>query len=280
MIFQAREHLLRFPRPALVMGIVNITPDSFSDGGKFFEPDRAVDHALQLVAEGAEILDLGGESTRPRAVPVDEAEECRRVLPVLETLLSQTKVLISVDTQKESVALRALEAGAHIINDIAASVAKPRLWQALASTGAGYIAMHMQGSPQTMQANPRYDDVVMEVNEFFQKVMVETASHGVKNEQLALDVGIGFGKTLEHNLQLLANLGHFRMNKRPMLLGVSRKSFISKLLGADLNERLPGALASTLWGLEHGAQLIRTHDVKETVQAIRMHEAIQSRQNG
>ncbi|MGV3771718.1 MAG: dihydropteroate synthase [Verrucomicrobiales bacterium] len=279
MIFQARQHQFSFPRPALVMGIVNITPDSFSDGGNYFDPERAIDHALQLVEEGADILDLGGESTRPRALPVDEEEECRRVLPTLEKLMAHGNFVVSVDTQKEGVAIRALKSGAAIINDIAAGESKPKLWEELRKTGAGYIVMHMKGTPQTMQIEPRYENVTLEVNAFFEERVKCLKVAGVQEDQLVLDVGIGFGKTLEHNLQLLGNLGHFRMNKRPMMLGVSRKSFISKLLGVETHERLPAGIACVLWGLEHGVQLIRTHDVKETAQAIRMFEAIRMREN-
>ena len=275
MLFRARQFEFRFPRPALVMGIVNVTPDSFSDGGKFFDAHAAVAHALELVAQGAEILDIGGESTRPGAVPVSEAEELRRVIPVLERLVAQTKVALSIDTLKPAVARAALAVGASIVNDVGANRAGDAMWQIVAEFHAGYICMHAQGSPTTMQQNPAYTDVVREVGEFFsERLMTLLNETGIAAEQVALDPGIGFGKTLEHNLQLLAGLRSFTKWRRPLLLGVSRKSFIEKLTGAKLNERLPASLACATLAVESGVQIIRTHDVAETVQAVRMAEAI------
>lgn len=292
MIFRARQFHFRFPRPGLVMGIVNVTPDSFSDGGKFFSTDAAVAHALQLVEQGAEILDIGGESTRPHAQPVSEAEELRRVIPVIEKLIaklgrdalprvqadqqvSRTKppVLISIDTMKPAVARAALQAGASIVNDVAANRADDEMWRVVAGFGAGYVVMHMQGTPQTMQSNPTYTDVVREVEEFFQDRLRRLNACGVSSDQVVLDVGIGFGKTLEHNLQLLATMGSFTKFKRPLLLGVSRKSFIEKLLGTG-TARLPASLACASLAVESGANIIRVHDVAETVNAIRMTEEI------
>ena len=275
MLFRARQFEFRFPRPALVMGIVNVTPDSFSDGGKFFDAHAAVAHALELVAQGAEILDIGGESTRPGAVPVSEAEELRRVIPVLERLVAQTKVALSIDTLKPAVARAALAAGASIVNDVGANRAGDAMWQIVAEFHAGYICMHAQGSPQTMQQNPAYQDVVREVGEFFsERLMTLLNETGIAAEQVVLDPGIGFGKTLEHNLQLLASLRSFTKWRRPLLLGVSRKSFVEKLTGAKLNERLPASLACATLAIASGVQIIRTHDVAETVQAVRMAEAI------
>ena len=275
MIFKARHLQFRFPRPAIVMGIVNVTPDSFSDGGKFLDADAAVAHALELVAQGAEILDLGGESTRPGAVPVSLAEELRRVIPVIERLAAQTRVALSIDTLKPAVARAALVAGASIVNDVAANRAGDAMWKIVAEFDAGYICMHAQGPPQTMQHNPTYTDVVREVGEFFserlQTLLNET---GIAADQVVLDPGIGFGKTLEHNLQLLAGLRSFTKWRRPLLLGVSRKSFIEKLTGARLNERLPASLACATLAVESGVQIIRTHDVAETIQAVRMAETI------
>jgi dihydropteroate synthase len=256
------------------MGIVNVTPDSFSDGGRYLAPDAAVSHALELVRQGADLLDIGGESTRPQAAPVPEAEELRRLIPVIERLAPTVGIPISVDTQKAAVARAALAAGANIVNDIAANRTNDALWRIVAEAGAGYVAMHMQGTPQTMQQNPLYADVVEEVTAFFADRLERLAAAGVAREQVALDVGIGFGKTLEHNLELLRALGRFRKLRRPLLLGVSRKSFIGKLLGADVPARLPAALACAGWAVEQGVQIIRTHDVAETVQAVRMTEAL------
>jgi dihydropteroate synthase len=274
MILRARQFELSFPRPALVMGIVNVTPDSFSDGGCFLDPDAAVAHALELVEQGAGILDVGGESTRPGALPVDEAEELRRVIPVIERLVGRVSVPISIDTIKPAVARAALAAGASIVNDVAANREEAALWQVVAEAGAGYVCAHMQGTPQTMQANPAYNDVVREVGEFFFERLQRLSGCGVGRDQIILDPGIGFGKTLEHNLQLLAAVQRFTTFERPLLLGVSRKSFIGKLLGVDLGARLPGALACACLAVAAGAQIIRAHDVAETVRAIRMAEAI------
>jgi dihydropteroate synthase len=278
MIFSARQFEFVFPRPALVMGIVNVTPDSFSDGGKFLDADAAVEHGFKLVAQGAEILDIGGESTRPGAAPVGEAEELRRVVPVIEKLAAQVKIPVSIDTTKPAVARAALAAGASIVNDVSANRDHEALWQAVSDFRAGYICMHAQGGPATMQENPVYADVVREIGEFFQEQLANLLNRaGVTPEQMVLDVGIGFGKTLAHNLELLANLRSFTRLRRPLLLGVSRKSFIGKLLGAEVNERLPAALACATLAVEAGVQIIRTHDVAETVQAVRMTEALLAR---
>ena len=277
MIFCARQFKFVFPRPALVMGVVNITPDSFSDGGKFIDPARAVTHALELVAQGAELLDLGGESTRPGAAPVAEAEELRRVIPVVEQLAARVKIPLSIDTVKPAVARAALRAGAAIVNDVAAHREDDAMWRVVAECGAGYICMHAQGTPQTMQTNPVYADVVREVGEFFGGRLEKLNASGVGSDRVVLDVGIGFGKTPGHNLQLLAGLRSFTKWQRPLLLGVSRKSFIGTLLGADVAERLPASLACACLAVAAGVQFIRTHDVAETVQAVRMTEAVLAR---
>lgn len=278
MIFRARHFEFRFPRPTLVMGIVNVTPDSFSDGGEYCDADAAISHGLDLVQEGAAILDIGGESTRPGAAPVSEAEEIRRVLPVIEGLAARTQVPLSIDTVKPAVARAALASGASIVNDIAANRMEDAMWRVVAETGAGYVAMHMQGLPQTMQTRPVYDDVVHEVKDFLRDRMVQLHAAGIATDQVIFDVGIGFGKTLEHNLQLLGALRSFTTLGRPLLLGVSRKSFIGALTGANVAERLPGSLACACLAIEAGVQIIRTHDVTETVQAGRVTEAILERQ--
>jgi dihydropteroate synthase len=279
MLFTARQFEFRFPRPALVMGVVNVTPDSFSDGGKFLEPGAAVDHALELVAQGAEILDLGGESTRPGAMPVGEEEELRRVIPVIGKLAPQIKVPISVDTSKPAVARAALAAGASIVNDIAAATRTDfSMWKIVADSHAGYVVMHAQGSPPAMQENPAYRDVVRDISGFFsERLGLLLNEIGLPMEQVVLDVGIGFGKNLEHNLALLAGLKAFNKFRRPLLVGVSRKSFIGQLLGTEVQNRLPASLACAVLAVGDGANIIRTHDVAATVQAVRMAEAIYSR---
>ena len=274
MLLRARQFEFLFPRPALVMGIVNVTPDSFSDGGKFFEPALAVEHALAMMADGADILDVGGESTRPNAAPVSEAEELRRVLPVIEQLAAKVKIPLSIDTMKPIVAQAALAAGASLVNDVAANRNDDAMWRLAAETGAGYVAMHCQGTPQTMQVNPQYDDVLAEVSEFFFDRLEWLQAAGVRREQVVLDVGIGFGKTLAHNLELLAALKHFTKFERPLLLGVSRKSFLGQLLGLEVEARLPAGLACACWAVQADVQIIRTHDVAATIQAVRMTEAL------
>jgi dihydropteroate synthase len=278
MLLHARQFQIRFPRPALLVGVVNATPDSFSDGGRFFEPSAAVNHALKLAAEGADIIDVGGESTRPGATPVSEEEELRRVLPVIGELAQRTKALLSIDTTKPSVARAALEAGASMVNDVAANRFDGEMARVVAETGAAYVLMHMQGTPQTMQKNPSYKDVVAEVQEFFSKGLSQLAAFGVRSERVVLDVGIGFGKTLEHNLQLLRSLGSFTKWERPLMLGVSRKSFIGAITGeAEADGRLPGSLACACWARTAGVQLFRVHDVAATRQALKMTEAIMER---
>lgn len=274
MILRAGKFTFTFPRPALIMGIVNVTPDSFSDGGRFLDPDAAAAHALEMVNQGAEILDIGGESSRPGATPVSEAEELRRVIPVLERLAARVSVPISIDTVKPAVARAALQAGASIVNDIAANRDDDAMWHLVAERGAGYVCLHMRGTPQTMQARPVYDDVVREVKNFFSERIRRLSDCGVAEERVILDVGIGFGKTSAHNLRLLGRLREFGEHRRPLLLGVSRKSFLSAWPGSERVGRLPAGLACACLAVEAGVQMIRTHDVAETVQAVRATEAI------
>jgi dihydropteroate synthase len=280
MIFRAREFKFIFPRPALVMGIVNATPDSFSDGGTFLNPNAAVAHALKLAEQGAEILDIGGESTRPGARPVDEKEECRRVLPVIQKLAARLKnkphpPAISIDTMKSAVARAALEAGATIVNDVEANRSDDEMWRVVANFGAGYVVMH--APPGLHRKTVESGDIVHDVSGFFLERFRKLKAAGVRPEQIIFDPGIGFGKNLEQNLQLLACLGRLAALRRPLLLGVSRKSFIEKLFGLPVNERLPASLACAILGIESGAHIIRAHDVAETVQAIRMAEAVLKR---
>jgi dihydropteroate synthase len=246
----------------LVMGILNVTPDSFSDGGRYADIERAVAHAREMVAAGADIIDIGGESTRPGSQPVTVEEELRRVLTVIKQL---PDLLLSIDTTKPEVARQAVAAGAQIINDISAS-----LFEVARESGAGLVLMHMQGTPATMQQAPRYDDVVREVREFLAARLALAEARGVKRSQIAVDPGIGFGKTVEHNLQLLAQLEQLQELGCPIVVGASRKSFI----GGAPAERLPGSLAAAAWAVAHGASVVRVHDVAETVQVVRMIEAI------
>ncbi len=276
MVFKARTFEFRFPRPALVMGVLNVTPDSFSDGGRFLAPEAAVEHALEMVSQGAEVIDIGGESTRPGAAAVGEAEELLRVMPVLEKLAGQVKVPISIDTMKVRVAREALASGASIVNDVGASRNDPAMWELVRDTGAGYVCMHMQGAPPTMQLAPTYRDVVAEVGEFFEERLGVLRGCGVHPDQVILDPGIGFGKKAEHNMQLLGAIGSLGRFGRPLLVGVSRKSFLSRGSGAAPGERLPAALACACLAVEAGARMVRTHDVAETAQAIRMTEAVMS----
>lgn len=260
------------------MGVVNVTPDSFSDGGQFLESSAAVAHGLKLAAEGADIIDVGGESTRPNARPVDEGEELRRVIPVIRELSEHA--VISIDTMKAGVARAAIAAGASVINDVAANRFDREMARVVSESGAAYVLMHMQGSPQTMQKNPSYKDVVAEVHEFFDKGLSQLAAFGVAQEQVILDVGIGFGKALEHNLQLLRGVGGFTKWNRPLMLGVSRKSFIGTVTGeAEAAERLPGSLACACWARLAGVQIFRVHDVAATRKALGMTEAIMAPDN-
>lgn len=256
------------------MGIVNVTPDSFSDGGRFLDPAAAVAQGIRLVEEGAGLLDIGGESTRPGAPPVAEEEELRRVLPVVEQLAATVNVPLSIDTQKPRVARSAIAVGAVIINDVTANREDDAMARLVAETGAGYIAMHMQGSSQTMQDDPRYGDVVTEVEAFFHDCLKRLEDADVAVEQVAFDPGIGFGKTRAHNLELLANLKRFITIRRPLVLGASRKSF----LGGTVAQRLAGSLACAAQAVAAGAHVVRVHDVRETVHVVETMEAIKSSQ--
>ena len=274
MLWQLPRSTFDLTQRGLVMGIVNVTPDSFSDGGQYFDVQRAVAHGLQLVSEGAAILDVGGESTRPGAQPVGEEEELRRVLPVIAGLRAQTQAVISVDTFKPRVAEAAVAAGADVINDIS-GFRDAGMVGVAAATGAGLVMMHMQGEPRTMQARPGYADVVAEVASFFTEQLAVLAAAGINPERVVLDPGIGFGKALEHNLALLRSLPALGVQGRPLLVGVSRKSMIGHLLGSmAMEDRLWPTVAMTAWLREHGAQILRVHEVKPNVDAMRMVEAI------
>jgi dihydropteroate synthase len=265
------------------MGVINVTPDSFSDGGKFAEPDAAIAHGIDLAAEGADVLDVGGESTRPGAAPVPAAAELARVLPVVEGLTAATSVPVSIDTTKASVARAALDAGATIVNDVSAGRVDPAILEITAAAGAGYVAMHMQGEPRTMQLDPKYNDVVREVGDFLVERVEVAHAAGIAAGAIAVDPGIGFGKTVEHNLQLLAGLPALVARvAAPLLVGSSRKTFIGKVLAAaqgtpgalPVDERREGTLATVVWAVEHGASIVRVHDVRPAAEAIRLLDAM------
>jgi dihydropteroate synthase len=259
-----------------VMGIVNVTPDSFSDGGRFLDAEAAIAHGLALVEAGADLLDVGGESTRPGADPVDDVEERRRVLPVIEALAAQARVPVSVDTTKASVADAALGVGARIVNDISAARTDPDLLGVVADRGAGYVVMHMQGEPRTMQDAPRYGDVVREVGDFLAERTEVARAAGIADGALALDPGIGFGKTAAHNLELLAHLDAFTARfEAPIVVGASRKRFLGALLGDDaVDRREDGTLATTVWCVGLGARIVRVHDVRSTTRAIGLYRVM------
>ena len=257
------------------MGVLNITPDSFSDGGDFFTPEAAVERALQMEADGAAIIDIGGESTRPGADPVSVEEEISRVVPVIENLATRLGVPISIDTRKPAVMRAAVEAGAGLINDVNALREEAAL-EVAAACSVPVCLMHMQGEPRNMQAAPQYDDVVDEVREFLHERVQACLAAGIAREKLLLDPGFGFGKSVEHNLQLLARLDAFSSMGIPILVGLSRKSMIGKLLGLEVGERLPASLALAVLAVERGAVLVRTHDVAATWQALQMNVALRA----
>jgi dihydropteroate synthase len=253
------------------MGIVNVTPDSFSDGGLFLDADTAIEHGRRLAKEGAAILDIGGESTRPGAEPVAEEEELRRVLPVVERLAEDGAARVSIDTTKTGVARAAVAAGATIVNDVSAFRFDPELAALVAETGADCCLMHMLGEPRTMQDDPRYDDVVSDVKAFLEKRLAFAVAEGVDEQRVWLDPGIGFGKTVEHNLELLRRLDELVAIGRPLVVGTSRKTFLGKLAGGrDESERLPGTIATNVLALERGATVFRVHDVAQNADALRV----------
>lgn len=262
---------LALDRPRL-MGVVNVTPDSFSDGGRYLATDAAVAHGLRLEAEGADILDIGGESTRPDAEPLGIEDECQRVLPVIEGLARRALVPLSIDTRNAEVMRRAAQSGARIINDVSALAHDPQSLEVAAASGLPVVLMHAQGDPRTMQRNPVYDDVVLDVYDALEVRIEACEKAGIPRERLIVDPGIGFGKTLAHNLALLGALSIFHGLGCTVLLGASRKSFIGKLTGALADDRLPGSLAAALLGAVQGVQIVRVHDVAATRQALAVWE--------
>ena len=276
--WRCRDRALRIDR-TLIMGILNVTPDSFSDGGQFFDIAQAVIRGLKVADEGADIIDVGGESTRPGSVAVPLAEELRRVIPVVRTLAERTSCLISVDTTKAIVARAALAAGAHIINDVSAATWDPAMAAVAVEFKAGLVLMHCQGNPQTMQQDPHYTDVVAEVRSYLAARLEALAAAGLTRDHMVVDPGIGFGKTLEHNLALLRHLDQFSALARPILIGVSRKTMLGKLTGREKPEqRLAGGLAALTSAVLRGARIIRTHDVAASRDAARVADALRSDQ--
>lgn len=276
MDLQLRKQHLELDRP-LVMGIVNVTPDSFFDGGQYYDPQRAVAHALRLVAEGADLLDIGAESTRPGALPVDEHEERRRLLPVVSAVARTVSVPISVDTSKAEVARAALDAGAVMVNDVTALRGDRAMVDVVAEAGAGLVVMHMQGIPETMQQAPHYDDVVGDVAQFLAERSRFAMDHGIERDRIVLDPGIGFGKTLTHNLDLLANLHAFTELGFPLLVGPSRKGFIGQLTHQSVDARAWGTAAVIALAVQQGARILRVHDVGPMRDVVSVADAVARR---
>jgi len=277
-IWRIGERVFDVSRHGLIMGVLNVTPDSFSDGGEFFTRDKAIERGLVLAREGAHIIDVGGESTRPGSKAVVVGEELHRVIPVIEKLRAKVDVPLSIDTSKVEVARAAIEAGASIVNDITGGRGDERMLPLIAQTKSALIIMHMQGIPTTMQIQPQYTDVVEEILDFFRQQYARAIGLNIDPMAIAFDPGIGFGKTLEHNLELLAQLKRLRAHDRPLVVGVSRKSFLGKLIGSsEIRDRLVPGLALTSLLRGRGADVFRVHDVKENVYALRVTEAILQR---
>jgi len=269
-----RDTEIDLSRRALIMGVLNITPDSFSDGGRFLNPAQAIRHAKEMVAAGADLIDVGGESTRPGAEPISSDEELRRVIPVVERLSQEVPVPVSIDTYKAEVARKALQAGACWVNDISALRFDPNMANVIAESQVPVVLMHMKRTPKDMQQNPHYESVISEIYSFLEKRIKFAVSVGIRREQIIIDPGVGFGKRTQDNLMILAELERFKSLGRPILIGTSRKSFIGQVLGLPIEERLEGTAATLAIGLMKGARIFRVHDVGPAVRVIRMAEAI------
>ena len=277
-LWKIGDRIFDLSRQRLIMGVLNVTPDSFSDHGEFFSADKAIQRGLEMAAEGAHIIDVGGESTRPGSEPVTVDEELRRVMPVIENLRRKLDVPISIDTSKAEVARAAIQAGASIVNDVTGGRGDDQMLTLVAETKSAFIIMHMQGKPRTMQIEPRYTDVVAEISEFFRQQYARAIGLNIDPMAIAFDPGIGFGKTLEHNLELLAQLERLRVHDRVLVVGVSRKSFLGKLIESqEIKDRLAPGLALTALLRVRGADVFRVHEVKENVYALRVTEAILQR---
>lgn len=271
---ESRDKTLILGRKTILMGIINCTPDSFSDGGKLLDPETAVQAALQMVTDGADIIDIGGESSRPGSDSVSAEEEINRVVPVIEKLRSESDVWISIDTIKSAVAREALNAGAHIINDISGLRSDPLMAKVAIEFDVPVIVMHMKGNPQNMQENPVYDDVIAEISEYFKERIESLTGEGISIDKIIIDPGIGFGKTVDHNLRILNKLKEFEHLGRPVMIGVSRKSYIGKVLDLPVDERLIGTAASVAISIDRGAHIVRIHDVREIKMAAGITDAI------
>ena len=267
-------YTLDLSRRTHVMGVINVTPDSFSDGGQFFEKERAIEQALQLATDGADLIDVGGESTRPYSKGISADEEMNRVIPVIETLKKELGIPISIDTLKAPVAREALRCGASMVNDISALRSDPKMASVVAEAGVPVILMHMKGTPADMQVNPSYDDVAAEIITFLKEVMDQAVSRGVRRDRIIVDPGIGFGKTADHNLEILKDLGRFQCLGVPILVGSSRKAFIGRILDKKVHERDTGTMATVAAAVMNGAHIVRVHNVKQAVETVRVIDAI------
>jgi dihydropteroate synthase len=272
-MWRVGDRLLDCRARTLVMGILNVTPDSFSDGGRFFDPEAAVSRGVRMAFDGADIIDVGGESTRPGSDPVSTTDERERVVPIIKRLASEVEVPISVDTRKHDVAEAALEVGASVVNDVTAG-GDPRMFALVRETEAGMVLMHMKGEPKTMQQDPVYDDVVSEVHDFLESRVRAALEAGVEWSRLCIDPGLGFGKNTDHSLRLMKRTEDLLDLGRPLLVGPSRKSFVGEVLGTEVNERLEGTLAAVAYMVVEGAHIVRVHDVNETVRVVRVVDAI------
>lgn len=267
-------HTLNLALRTHIMGVLNVTPDSFSDGGHYFQSDKAIEHGLRMAHDGADIIDVGGESTRPYSEQISVSEELDRVIPVIETLSQELSIPISIDTNRSRVAQQALAAGASIINDISALRFDPDMLSVAAGAGVPVILMHMQGTPSTMQDNPVYDDLIPEIVAFLRDAMDRAVKGGISRDMLIVDPGIGFGKTFDHNLIILRDLPRLSSLERPILLGTSRKAFIGHILGKQVQERETGSMATIAAGVMKGANIVRVHNVKKSVETVKIVDAI------
>jgi dihydropteroate synthase len=275
LIWRCGSHTIDGARRTQVMGIVNVTPDSFSDGGRYFDPEEAVRAGVAMIEDGADLIDVGGESTRPGSDAVPPEEELRRVLPVVKRIAAEVDAPLSIDTRKAEVARAALDAGASVVNDITAG-RDDEMFDVVREAGAGMVLMHMQGDPRTMQVEPRYDDVVREVRSFLAERVAAAEYAGIARDRLCVDPGLGFGKTLEHNLTLMRDIGAMAEIGRPVLVGPSRKSFVGRITGTDVDDRLDGTAGAVAWLVVNGAHVVRVHDVRQMVRVVRIVDAIRS----
>ncbi len=269
-----QRHTLNLHRKTCVMGVLNVTPDSFSDGGRFLKPEKAVEHGLQMASDGAHVIDIGGESTKPYSKKISSAEEIDRVVPVIHTLSKELSIPLSIDTTKSNVAMEALDAGASMINDISALNLDPEMGVLAAKAEVPVILMHIRGKPENMQDNPEYDDVVEDILDFLQSAIDRCVDLGIRKDLIIVDPGIGFGKTFTHNLQILRSLDRFKALERPILVGSSNKAFIGHITGRKPNERDTGSMAAAAASVMNGAHMVRVHNVKKAVETVKIIDAI------